>query len=141
MLIFYGEDEQTTRDIVIRAFKAKGYDIYGLDTSHAEEMQSRLKKMQTEYGLPDIFILDGHNILLDSAGNKLYDMTPLGLVAWLRQHGIPTSCKFILYSNDDRLVEQAHANRHLQFVDAIPKGGEKGGLTALIRAVERAADL
>ncbi len=138
MLIFYGEDEQVTRDLVLRALTAKGYKVFGLDTSRSEELTNRLKKLQQENGAPDAFILDGHNILLDDDGNKLYDMTPVGLVAWLRQNGIPESCKFILYSNDEKLVEMARTNRHLQFFGAIPKGGEQGGIMALLRLVEEA---
>jgi CheY-like chemotaxis protein len=139
MLILYGDDEQIVRDLVTKALTARGHTVFGLDTSRAEDMGGRLKKLNEEHGTPDIFILDGHNILVDKAGNQLYDMTPLGLVAWLRENGVPGSCKFILYSNDDKMVEQARSNRHLQFFDAVPKGGEQGGLLALIRAVEQAA--
>lgn len=137
MLIFYGDDEQIARDLVGKALSARGYQVQTLDTSRAEEMTTRLKILRDKYGSPDIFILDGHNILVDDQGNKLYDMTPLGLVSWLRQTGVVDNCKFILYSNDDKLVEQALSNRALHFVDAIAKGGSNGGLNALLEAIEK----
>lgn len=138
MLIFYGDDEQMSRDLVIKALAVRGFYAFALDTSQADQMKSHLKTLCEEQGTPDIFILDGHNILLDKQGNKLYDMTPLGMVSWLRQNGIEASCKFILYSNDDVLVEQARINRGLQFFAAIPKAGVGGGLVALLQAVEHA---
>ena len=139
MLILYGDDEQVARDLVVQALSAKGYKIFALDTSRAEEMTVRLKQLVQAHGVPDVFVLDGHNVLLDRSGNRLYDMTPLGLVSWLRQNGLPARCKFILYSNDDKLVEQARTNRNLNFFDAVPKAGSNGGLNALLRAVERAS--
>lgn len=139
MLIIYGDDEQLARQLVTKALEAQGYQIIALDTSRAEEMTSRLKEVNLRYGSPDIFILDGHNILLDNDGKPLYDMTPLGMVSWLRQNGLAGSCKFILYSNDDKLVEQARTNRAMQFFDAVAKGGDGGGLLALLAAVERAS--
>ncbi len=138
MFILYGDDEQLARDLVTKALSARGHQVFALDTSKSEEMTVRLKSLRQQYGTPNIFILDGHNILLDKDGNKLYDMTPLGLVSWLRQNGLSDECKFILYSNDDKLVEQARTNRALHFVDAISKGGSQGGLLALLEAVERA---
>lgn len=141
MMILYGDDEQVARDLVVKALGAKGYEIYALDTSRTEEMTVRLKTLVQEHGVPSIFVLDGHNVLLDKAGNRLYDMTPLGLVSWLRQNGLPADCKFILYSNDDKLVSQAHTNRSLNFFDAVSKSGENGGLAALIRVIDRASKL
>lgn len=138
MHILYGDDELVARDIVTKALTARGYQIMTLDTSRAEEMTTRLKTILKQYGIPAVFILDGHNILLDQDGKQLYDMTPLGLVSWLRQNGLAGDCKFILYSNDDKLIEQAKYNRALHFFDAVPKGGTSGGLTALIDAVGRA---
>ena len=138
MLIFYGDDEQIARDLVVKALTNKGYEVHTIDTSRTEEMTVRLKTLVHEHGVPGVFVLDGHNVLLDRAGNRLYDMTPLGLVSWLRQNGLPARCKFILYSNDDKLVEQARNNRNLNFFEAITKGGEHGGLSALLKAVERA---
>lgn len=140
MFIIYGDDEQLARELVTKALSARGYKIISLDTSQADEMRNRLQNIRNEHGLPDIFILDGHNVLLDKDGNKLYDMTPLGMVSWLRQNGLSGNTKFILYSNDDKLVEQARSNRHLQFFAAVPKGGVEGGLTALLQAVEKAAE-
>ena len=139
MLILYGDDEQLSRDLVTRAMQSRGYQILTLDTSRAEEMTTRLKTLRQEYGSPDIFILDGHNVLVDNDGKQLYDMTPLGLVSWLRQNGLSGECKFILFSNDDKLVEQARSNRNLHFFDAISKGGQGGGLNALLQAVDRAS--
>jgi len=141
MLILYGDDEQVARELVVKALTAKGYTVYSLDTSRAEEMTVGLKKLVQTHGVPDIFVLDGHNVLLDRAGNPLYDMTPLGLVSWLRQNGLPAQCKFILYSNDDKFVEQALKNRSLDFYDAIAKAGSKGGLNALLKSIERASQI
>lgn len=138
MFILYGDDEQIARDTVTRALKAQGHEVFALDTSRAEEITSRLSVLRQQYGTPDIFILDGHNILLDKDGNKLYDMTPLGLVSWLRQNGLTDQCKFILYSNDDKLVEQARTNRALHFFGAVSKGGSEGGLKVLLQTVEQA---
>jgi hypothetical protein len=141
MFILYGDDEQLARETVTRALKARGHEVFALDTSRAEEMTSRLGALRQQYGTPDIFILDGHNILLDKDGNKLYDMTPLGLVSWLRQNGLTDHCKFILYSNDDKLVEQARTNRALHFFGAVSKGGSEGGLNALLQTVDQAGNI
>jgi CheY-like chemotaxis protein len=138
MFILYGDDEKIAREVVKKALSSWGYDIFTLDTSRTEEMTTHLAELCQQYGTPDVFIIDGHNILLDNDGNKLYDMTPLGLVTWLRQNGLTEQCKLILYSNDDRLVELARNSRSLQFFDAISKGGSTGGLTALISCVNRA---
>ncbi len=137
MFILYGDDEQLARELVTKALKASGYQIMTLDTSQADEMTNRLDNLKAQFGPPDIFILDGHNVLIDHDGKQLYDMTPLGLVSWLRQSGLSNKCKFILYSNDDKLVEQARNNRNLHFSEAISKGGEGGGLVALVEAVKR----
>ncbi len=138
MYILFGDDEELARELVHKALTARGYTVYTLDTSRAEEMTSRLQGLRQKFGSPAIFILDGHNVLLDKEGRQLYDMTPLGLVSWLRQSGLPEECKFILYSNDDKLVEQARTNRALHFFAAVSKGGAGGGLTALLQAVEQA---
>lgn len=138
MLILYGDDEQVARDLVVKALTAKGHQIYAIDTSRTEEMTVRLKELFNKQGIPDVFVLDGHNVLVDRSGNRLYDMTPLGLVSWLRQNGLPAQCKFILYSNDDKLVEQALTNRNLNFYDAVSKSGQSGGLAALIKVIDRA---
>jgi CheY-like chemotaxis protein len=138
MVIFFGDDEQIAREVVTKALVSSGYSAFSLNTGSALSMPVELAQLLQEHGVPDIFILDGHNVLLDDTGNRIYDMTPLGLIAWLHQNGIPENCRFILYSNDEKLVEQASSNRHLNFFDAIPKGGEKGGLKALIKAIERA---
>jgi CheY-like chemotaxis protein len=139
MFIIYGDDELIARELVTKALGAKGYQIVALDTSQADEMKKRLNTIRDQYGTPDIFILDGHNVLLDKEGNQLYDMTPLGMVSWLRQNGLTNNTKFILYSNDDKLVEQARTNRSLHFFAAIPKGGVGGGLVALLEAVQKAS--
>jgi hypothetical protein len=138
MFIMYGDDERLDRDTVTAALSSKGYKVCSLDTSKTDEMTKRLKAVCEENGSPDVFILDGHNVLRDDAGNKLFDMTPLGMVSWLRQNGLAKQAKFILYSNDDELVKQAQTNRNLHFFEAIPKGGSNGGLLALLKAVERA---
>jgi CheY-like chemotaxis protein len=132
------DDEEVARQIVTKSLEAKGYTILSLDGSRSDELTRRLAELQKEHGQPDIFILDGHNVLRDESGNQIYDMTPLGLIPWLRQHGVPSECKFILYSNDDKLVEQVRTNRRFNFYDAVPKLGTAGGIMALINAVERA---
>ncbi len=140
MFILYGDDEQLAREMVMKALRARGYQIFALDTSRTEEMTTGFQSLRQQYGIPDIFILDGHNVLLDNSGNRLFDMTPLGLVTWLRQNGVSEQCKFILFSNDDKLVEQARTNRALHFFEAISKSGSEGGLNALLLAVDRAAN-
>jgi CheY-like chemotaxis protein len=139
MFILYGDDEQVARDLVVKALTAKGYKVQAIDTSRTEEMTTGLKSLVAEHGTPDILVLDGHNILLDRAGNRLYDMTPLGMTSWLRQNGLSAQCKFILYSNDDKLVEQTLSSRTLKFYGAVSKSGQNGGLMALLHIIERAA--
>ena len=141
MLILYGDDEQIAREIVVKALKAKGFKVHAIDTSRTEQMTVHLKSIVQEHGLPDVFILDGHNFLLDNSGNRLYDMTPLGMVSWLRQYCLSSKCKFVLFSNDDKLVEQARLNRNLDFFDAVTKSGKDGGLKVLLEVVERAAQI
>jgi CheY-like chemotaxis protein len=132
------DDEALARELVAKALQAKGYNVLSLDGSRSDELTRRLSELQAEYGQPDIFIIDGHNILRDENGNQIYDMTPLGLVPWLYQHGVPHECKLILYSNDDKLVEQVKSNRRYNFFDGVAKVGANGGIMALIKAVESA---
>jgi len=138
MFILYADDEKIDRELVEAALLAKGHQIFCLDSSKSEEMTRRFKTLCEQYGAPAIFILDGHNVLRDTAGNKLFDMTPLGMVSWLRQNGLSSTSKVILYSNDDALVEQARTNRSLNFFEAVPKSGLNGGLLMLLKAIERA---
>ncbi len=139
MYIIYGDDEQLDRDTVTAALHARGFRIFALDTSKSDEMTKRFKSLCQEHGPADIFILDGHNILRDKQGNKLLDMTPLGMVTWLRQNGLNSNSKFILYSNDDELLHQIGTNRNLGFFATVSKTGANGGLLHLVQTVERAA--
>lgn len=139
MVIMHVDDEELARELVAKSLQVKGYQVLSLDGSRSDELTRHLAELQAKYGQPNIFILDGHNVLRDVGGNAIYDMTPLGLIPWLHQHGVPSDCKFILYSNDDKLVEQALSNRRYKFFDAVPKVGSQGGIMALLKAVERAA--
>ncbi len=138
MLLMYGDDDLKSRDLVTRAVQTRGDQILTFDTSQAEELTARFKDLIKHFGLPDILILDGHNILLDKQGQGFFDMTPSSMIFWLKQNGLKDDCKIILYSNDDSLVEQARLNNALKFFDAIPKGGKEGGLRALLQAIDRA---
>jgi CheY-like chemotaxis protein len=137
-VIMHLDDEEIARELVAKSLEAKGYTVHSLDGSRSNELTNRLPQLLNNYGEPDIFILDGHNILRDEYGNQLYDMTPLGIIPWLIQRGVPATCKFILYSNDDKLVEQARINRRFKFFEAVPKAGAEGGILVLIQAVVRA---
>ncbi len=137
-MIFFGDDEPVARELVLHALEAKGYEVRTIDTSRSEEMAEQIKNLISQYGPPEIFIMDGHNILKDESGNVLFDMTPIGLMTWLKAMGITSNCKFILYSNDFIMVEQARQNSQLDFYAALPKSGREGGITQLVRTIESA---
>src|SRR5690349_8346082 len=99
MLLLYADDEKIPRELVKKVFTARGHHVIDVDTSSPAAVKDTLRELRDRYGIPDIIILDGHNILLDEDGSPLFDMTPLGLVNWLHQNGIPPEVKFILYSN------------------------------------------
>jgi hypothetical protein len=137
MWILYADDEQIPRDLVAKALQAKGYTVSTIDTSRTEEITVRLRDLLEKHGIPTILILDGHHVLHDQEGNKLFDMNTLGMVNWLRHNGLPNDCKFILYSSDDYLIEQARLQHNFGFSEAIPKSGPQGGLGALLQAIAK----
>jgi hypothetical protein len=59
------------------------------------------------------------------------------LLNWFQRNGLPGDTRFVLYSSDDQLIEQARSNTALGFAGAVSKVGTEGGLYALLDTVER----
>ena len=137
MLIFHTDDDALARELVATSLQAVGHEVYTLDSSQSAEMTRYLKQLRLIHGEPQVFILDGHNILLSHDGHPLYDMTPFGLISWLRDKGFSEDCLFILYSNDDKLVEQVRKRTSWKFYDAVTKTGSAGGIRQLLKVIER----
>jgi CheY-like chemotaxis protein len=140
MIILLCDDELSLRETVGAALTDLNHQVYKVDTSNAVLLRKQLADF-VHLGLrPDLVILDGHNVLRDTEGNALFDMTPLGLITWMRQNGIEAQTRFLLYSNDDDLVQIAQERQRKQFWRAIPKLGAHGGLKMLLEAVREAAE-
>lgn len=137
MYVLYADDDQLSLDIVERALVARGHVARVINTAHASEMFDQFKRA-LEIGLsPQIVVVDGHNIARDTEGRPIIDVEPTTLLSWLRRNGLPDNVRYVLYSSDDKMLEQAQRNRTWGFSAAVSKGGEQGGLLALIRTLEQ----
>ncbi len=137
MFVLYADDDQLSLDIVERALIARGHIARVINTAHASEMFEQFKKA-LEIGLPpQIVVVDGHNIARDTEGRPIIDVEPTTLLNWLRRNGLPDNVSFVLYSSDDKMLEQALKNRSWGFSAVVSKGGEQGGLLALIHTLEQ----
>jgi CheY-like chemotaxis protein len=139
MNIIYADDDQLSLEIVSRALQARGHSVRIINTSRAAEMLSQFSTALKNPIAPQVIILDGHNVARDPQGNTLADLKPAQMVDWLRRHGLPSQVRLVLYSSDDHLVEEIRADQQLGFSAAISKAGAKGGLKALLEAVETRA--
>lgn len=140
MVILYADDEQSARVWVSRALETKGHTVLSLDTSDPAALQADTGRVLSllKGGMQlDLIILDGHNMLTNSDGRLLADVTPQGLLEWLYRNGLSRAYPLILYSNDPDLVAEIRLRNTAGFVDAICKVGKEGGLRALLEAVER----
>lgn len=140
MVIVYADDEPKARRLVSRALRAKGHEVYTLDTGSMQQLQidaAQLLKYIRAGLKVEVLALDGHNLLTNEEGQIVVDMTPMGMLNWLYQNGFPRSCQLILYSNDSQMVGQARRQSAVNFVAAICKVGEIGGLPALLAVIEQ----
>lgn len=136
MLVLLANDDSGLRQTIGAALVGAGHDVYDLDTSNAQLLTVQLGDFAGSGRQPDLVILDGHNILRDAEGQKLIDLTPLVLITWLRQNEISRQARFVLYSSDEKLLETARRNRHLQVWRAVSKQAAEGGMAALLEVVE-----
>ncbi len=140
MVIVYADDEPKARRLVSLALQTRGHKVFTLDTGNVERLQSDATRLlkSIRLGLEvELFVLDGHNLLTDEQGQLMVDMTPLGMLNWLYQNGLPRSCRLILYSNDSQMVWQAQQQTGLKFAATICKIGDEGGLPVLLENIER----
>ena len=138
MNIIYADDDQLSLEIVLRALQTKGHQVITINSSKVNDMLLQMQRLMTQGPVPEIVILDGHNVATDPDGRPLVDIQPTQLINWLQRQGLPPDTRFILYSSDDQLVEQAQSNQLAGFWAAVAKAGSKGGLNALLKAVENA---
>lgn len=136
MNIIYADDDKLSLNIVHRALEARGHTVHLVYTGDATRLQAELQSSLTTTSAPNLVILDGHNLTLDEQGKPIVDIQPTVLMNWLRRNGLNAQTRFVLYSSDDSLLQQAHNNPELGFWSAISKVGEQGGLNALLRLVE-----
>jgi CheY-like chemotaxis protein len=140
MVIVYADDEPKARRLVSRALQARGHEVFTLDTGKMGQLQkdtARLLKLIRAGLQIDVFVLDGHNFLVNEQDQLVIDMTPIGMLNWLYQNGLPRSCPLILFSNDNQMVWQASQQVAIKFAAAICKVGEVGGLPALLESIEK----
>jgi CheY-like chemotaxis protein len=140
MIVVYADDEPNARLQVSRALRTKGHTVFTLDTGNPAQLEiqtTRLLKLVQEGLNIDVLIVDGHNYLLDSNGQLLVDMTPLGFLNWLWQNGLAKDCHYILYTNDQQMVERAKTQTQVKFVATICKVGEEGGLQILLDHLDK----
>ena len=136
MNIVYADDDQLSLEIVLRALEARGHNVTAINSSKINELLLQLQRVLTQGPLPQVVILDGHNVTTDAGGKPVLDVQPTQLMGWLQRQGLPLDTPFILYSSDERLVSQAQQDQTMGFFAAVAKGGTQGGLNALLRVVE-----
>lgn len=137
MNIVYADDDQLSLQIVLRALEARGHQVTTIDSSKVNDMLKIFRQLLTHGPLPQLIILDGHNVARDTDGTALVDVQPTMLLNWFQRNGLPGDTRFVLYSSDDQLIEQARSNTALGFAGAVSKAGTEGGLYALLDTVER----
>jgi CheY-like chemotaxis protein len=136
MNILYVDDDQLSLEIVLRALQTRGYNISTVNSTKAEDMALQLKKLLAYGPVPQMVILDGHNVSRDPTGQAIVDMAPGFLKRWLERNGLPGDTRFVLYSSDEQLVEQIRNDAAAGFVAAVSKGGVGGGLNVLLQTIE-----
>lgn len=136
MNIVYADDDQLSLEIVYRALQARGHRVITVNSSRLQEMLCQFQQVLSDGPLPQIVILDGHNVARDAEGQVVIDVDAGHLVHWFQRQGVPAGIRFVLYSSDDQLVAQAAQNQHLGFYAAVAKAGTNGGLKALLNVVE-----
>lgn len=136
MNILYADDDQLSLQIVWRALQARGHQVITVNSSQASTMLNQFLKILTQGPMPELVILDGHNLTRDTTGQPVLDIPPSMVMNWLTGHGLPAHTPFVLYSSDDQLVGQARQDAGLGFQAAVSKGGNEGGLAALLRVIE-----
>jgi CheY-like chemotaxis protein len=137
MNIVYADDDQLSLQIVLRALEARGHQVTTIDSSKVNDMLKIFRQLLANGPLPQLIILDGHNVARDADGTPLVDVQPTMLLNWFQRNGLPGDTRFVLYSSDDQLIEQARSNTALGFAGAVSKVGTEGGLYALLDTVER----
>ncbi len=136
MNIVYADDDKLSLEIVLQALQSRGHRVTTVNSSKVQDMLGQFQGLILQGPLPQVVILDGHNIVTDPEGRPLVDIQPTQLMSWLQRQGLPSETRFILYSSDDQMVAQAQQNQTLGFFAAVPKAGSQGGLNALLRVVE-----
>jgi CheY-like chemotaxis protein len=136
MNILYVDDDQLSLEIVLRALQTRGYNISTVNSTKADDMAVQLKKLLAYGPVPQMVILDGHNVSRDPTGQAIVDMAPGFLKRWLERNGLPGDTRFVLYSSDEQLVEQIRNDSAAGFSAAVLKGGVGGGLNALLQTIE-----
>src|SRR5690348_9954669 len=98
MNIVYADDDQLSLQIVLRALEARGHQVTTVDSSKVNDMLRMFRQMLTSGPLPQLIILDGHNVARDTDGTALVDVQPSMLLNWFQRNGIPGETRFVLYS-------------------------------------------
>lgn len=137
MNIVYADDDQLSLEIVLRALESRGHRVTIVNSSKVKEMLRQFQQVLVQDPLPQLVILDGHNVATDAEGKPIADLQPDLLMNWLQRNGLPDNTRFVLYSSDDHLIAQTRANQVSGFFAAVPKVGSQGGLNALLTAVEK----
>lgn len=136
MNIVYADDDQLSLEIVHRALQARGHQVITVNSSRLQEMLRLFQQVLSDGPVPQVVILDGHNLARDTEGQVVVDVAAGHLVHWFQRQGLPDGIRFVLYSSDDQLVAQAAQNQHLGFYAAVAKAGSNGGLKALLKVLE-----
>ncbi len=136
MNIVYADDDQLSLQIVLRALEARGHQVIIVNSSRMTEMLGQFRQLLSQGPMPQVIILDGHNVARDNEGIALVDVEPTTLLNWFQRNGLANDTRFVLYSSDDQLVEQVRSDTKLGFSGAVAKAGSKGGLQALLEVVE-----
>lgn len=119
-----------------RALAARGYSIHTIYTGDVTTLTAAIQASLSQEPNPAYVILDGHNQTLDENGQPIIDIQPALLMEWLYRQGLPAHVRFVLYSNDDKLLQQVRTDPASGFWTVIAKVGEQGGLTALLRLLK-----
>lgn len=136
MNVVYADDDQLSLEIVLRALESRGHTVIAVNSSKMNDMLVKFQQLLTQGPVPQMIILDGHNIAKDPDGKPVADVQPTVLMGWLHRNGLDAQTPFVLYSSDDAMVEKYQADPSIGFFAAVPKVGVNGGLSALLKVVE-----
>ncbi|MEI6046511.1 MAG: hypothetical protein WCS37_19340 [Chloroflexota bacterium] len=138
MQIIYADDEPGILKQVCNFLQQHGHMVCTINTTNILDFQEKLVTLLSGDFVPDVVIIGGHNLLRDREGHSVFGFDIEGFVInkWLETQDLPPTCRYILFSRDQALVEKAQQRREWGFQTGILKNSPEA-LAHLLQAIER----